>query len=58
MKILIELFVVFLIAYGIYHEDKLVEIEDKMLYFVRRKFKKVYGKLYGRYIETLRRSLH
>ena len=58
MKILIELFVVALICYGIYHEDDLVSFEDKILIWFKNRFKRVYRRFYGHYIETLRRSLH
>ena len=57
MKILIEIAVVLLICYGIWHEDALVAFEDKLLYGIKNRFKRAYRRFYGQYIEYLRKDL-
>lgn len=40
LKVILEIMVVLLIAYGIWHEEDLVELEDVLLQWVKRGFKK------------------
>ena len=57
MKIFIELAVVGLIAYGIWHEEALVAFEDKLIYRVKKSLKKAYRRIHGWYLEVLRSDL-
>lgn len=47
IKVLFEIIAVLLITYGIIHEDELIELEDVLLQWAKRGFKKGRGSKCG-----------
>lgn len=43
LKVLVEVAVVLAIVYGIYHEEELIELEDVLIQWAKRGFKKGAG---------------